>query len=74
MRNDFKSWKPTETVNNVRANHLQGAGGHVHLAHGEVQHVGVGVVEILRWINSSIFSKNELQYCTAGGYVHLEHG
>ena len=33
-----------ETVNSVIENHLQGAGGHVHLGHGEVHHVGVGLV------------------------------
>ena len=33
-----------ETVNNEIENHLQGAGGHLHLGHSEVHHVGVGVV------------------------------
>ena len=33
-----------ETVNTVLEKDLQGAGGHVHLGHGEVHCLGVGVV------------------------------
>ena len=34
---------------------FQGAGGHVHLGHGEANHVGVGVVQIKKCTNSSRF-------------------
>ena len=36
-------------------NHLQGAGGHVHIGNGEAHHVGVGVVQIQKCTNSSRF-------------------
>ena len=36
----------------VIKNCLQGAGGHVHLGHGEAHHVGVGVVQIQKCTNS----------------------
>ena len=35
--------------------HLQGAGGHVHLGHGEAHRVGVGVVQIKKCTNSFRF-------------------
>ena len=42
-----------ETVNNIIENHLQGEGGHIHIGHGKVHHVGVGVVHLKRRRNSS---------------------
>ena len=40
---DFSSWNPLEAMNTVMENQLQVTGKHVHLGHGEVHHVGVGV-------------------------------
>ena len=45
-----------ETINNVIENHLQGAGGHVHLGYGAVHHVNVGLVEVTKMYILDFFS------------------